>query len=258
MIPKTVHHMWLGGKPLPEKYVRYLDTWKKYNPDFQFKVWRDEDVEKIWEHPELKQFKELFQKASLIEQCDVARYAVLYLEGGVYSDLNVECYKPIEPLLHRDLGLAYEPKENWQKYKFEYLMTNSLLMSKRGHPFWLALLHHIRENYWQLDHPLVDYVMINTGPYLLARFVETKWPQAKEELLDTCLVQPFANVDGQMILSEGCQKQNAYLAKIWKDTTGWGGKSLQGRFMTLKNDLGRLAVWAVLIIIFIALLIWIM
>lgn len=28
-IPHIIHYCWFGGKPLPEQYKKYVETWKK-------------------------------------------------------------------------------------------------------------------------------------------------------------------------------------------------------------------------------------
>ena len=43
-IPKKIHQIWLGGE-FPDKYKRLRDTWIKENPDWDYRLWTDEDVE---------------------------------------------------------------------------------------------------------------------------------------------------------------------------------------------------------------------
>ena len=40
-IPKTIHYCWFGGKPLPDEYKSYIDSWKKFCPDFKIKEWNE-------------------------------------------------------------------------------------------------------------------------------------------------------------------------------------------------------------------------
>ena len=42
-LPKIIHQIWLGGQ-LPEKYRAWSESWKKFNPDWQYILWTDEDV----------------------------------------------------------------------------------------------------------------------------------------------------------------------------------------------------------------------
>lgn len=39
MIPKVIHYCWFGGKPIPKEYMKYIDSWKKYLPDYKIKRW---------------------------------------------------------------------------------------------------------------------------------------------------------------------------------------------------------------------------
>lgn len=40
-IPHIIHYCWFGGKPLPEEYKNYIETWRKYCPDFEIKEWNE-------------------------------------------------------------------------------------------------------------------------------------------------------------------------------------------------------------------------
>lgn len=46
-----------------------------------------------------------------VQRWDTIRYMILYVYGGVYTDLDTECFKPIEPLL-KDvmIGFGEEPR----------------------------------------------------------------------------------------------------------------------------------------------------
>ena len=48
MIPKIIHYCWFGGQPLPEDAKRYIESWKKYCPDY-FREYIDRSV---YIHPE--------------------------------------------------------------------------------------------------------------------------------------------------------------------------------------------------------------
>lgn len=37
MIPKVIHYCWFGGKPIPKEYMKYIDSWKRYLPDYEIK-----------------------------------------------------------------------------------------------------------------------------------------------------------------------------------------------------------------------------
>ena len=49
MIPKIIHYCWFGGNPLGEYEKKCIESWKKYFPDYEIKLWDESnyDVNKI-------------------------------------------------------------------------------------------------------------------------------------------------------------------------------------------------------------------
>ena len=41
MIPKIIHYCWFGGKPLSDNVRKYIDTWKRYCPDYKIIEWNE-------------------------------------------------------------------------------------------------------------------------------------------------------------------------------------------------------------------------
>ena len=39
MIPKTIHYCWLSNDPIPESLQTYMQSWRRYLPDFEFILW---------------------------------------------------------------------------------------------------------------------------------------------------------------------------------------------------------------------------
>lgn len=95
LIPKKIHQIWLGS-PLPEEYAVYAQTFKQLHPGWEYKLWTDADLAV---YP-LKN-RDLFERAiNYGEKADIARYEILYNEGGVYVDTDYECLKPLDVLHH--------------------------------------------------------------------------------------------------------------------------------------------------------------
>ena len=38
MIPKKIHYIWLGGKPLPKIAEKCIKSWKKHCPDYEIRI----------------------------------------------------------------------------------------------------------------------------------------------------------------------------------------------------------------------------
>ena len=39
MIPKIIHYCWLSDDPIPKSLQKYMSSWKKFLPDYEFIHW---------------------------------------------------------------------------------------------------------------------------------------------------------------------------------------------------------------------------
>jgi hypothetical protein len=93
MIAKVFHHIWLGDDELPATVVRMRETWARYHPDWEMRLWRETDLG--W----LRNYV-LFERApSYAQKADIASYEVVQRYGGVHLDTGIECLKPIDGLV---------------------------------------------------------------------------------------------------------------------------------------------------------------
>ncbi len=93
-IPRTIHRVWLGKGEMPHEQERFGNTFAEHHPGWSMKLWTEEDLADIG------------IDATEREQCDtcadlwnLVRYEVLHRHGGIYVDTDVECMKPLTPLL---------------------------------------------------------------------------------------------------------------------------------------------------------------
>jgi inositol phosphorylceramide mannosyltransferase catalytic subunit len=93
-IPRTIHRVWLGGKPMPEEHERFGETFVRHHPDWEMRLWTDENL------PELGiTAAEREQARSQSELSNLVRYELLHRFGGVYVDTDVECQRSLTPLI---------------------------------------------------------------------------------------------------------------------------------------------------------------
>lgn len=108
MIPKVVHYIWLGGKPKDKLTEICLLTFKDKMPDYEFIEWNETnlDLDKI--ASENKFFAECKKRNLYAFMADYLRIKILYEQGGIYIDTDVQAIKSLDPLLDRSLILGYE------------------------------------------------------------------------------------------------------------------------------------------------------
>jgi len=92
-IPKIFHQTWLGGKPLPQEYVDFQDSWKRLHPHWDFRVWTEDNLPKLRVEPFLPRCTNYANQSNLL------RIELLHLYGGIYLDVDFECLKNLDPLI---------------------------------------------------------------------------------------------------------------------------------------------------------------
>ena len=93
-IPRVVHRIWLGGRELPEEQARFGETWLRHHPAWEHRLWGDGDLDPLGIPPKVRART---PDASALS--DIVRHHVLARHGGVYVDTDVECLRPLDPLL---------------------------------------------------------------------------------------------------------------------------------------------------------------
>ena len=93
-IPRTIHRVWLGGKPMPEEHEHFGRSFAQHHPNWEMRLWTDADLPALGiGAAERKRARTHSELSNLV------RYEVLHRHGGVYVDTDVECRRPLTPLL---------------------------------------------------------------------------------------------------------------------------------------------------------------
>jgi len=150
LIPKVMHQIWLGPRNIPPLYQNYINECKRLHPDWDFKIWRDEDIEKLG-----LEYSDVYERArSYAGKSDVARYEILYRFGGVYRDMDAKCLRSINDLNH--LYEFYVPVDMpitaWVKWIGKIPLNNGIIGSIPKHPILKQALDLVRSNFsknWQ-------------------------------------------------------------------------------------------------------------
>lgn len=104
MIPKVIHYCWFGGSDLPEYVQKCIQSWKKFCPDYQIKRW-DESNYNFRKYPFCR---EAYERKKWAFVSDVARLDIVYSEGGIYLDTDVELVKSLDDLLTEHAFMGFE------------------------------------------------------------------------------------------------------------------------------------------------------
>lgn len=134
-IPKVIHYCWFGGKPFDKLSIKCIDSWKKYCPDYEIKLWDESN----FNFDSCEYSRKAYHDKKWAFVSDYARCKILYEYGGVYLDTDVELIKPLNDLImagpymgieteritvNPGLGMAAYPKMEFFRKMVNYYESN--------------------------------------------------------------------------------------------------------------------------------------
>jgi len=102
-IPKKIHYCWFGRGEKPELIKRCIDSWHKFLPDYEIKEWNEDNSPMSEPY-----MQKVYGVKSWTNVSDFVRLYVLYEEGGIYLDTDIEVVKSFDDLLNEDVFLGFQ------------------------------------------------------------------------------------------------------------------------------------------------------
>ena len=104
MIPKKIHYVWFGGKPLTPLAERCLASWREFCPDYEIVRWDETNFDVRAN----RYCREAVAAGKWAFASDYARLWVLVNEGGIYMDTDVEVLRPLDRFLGEEAFSGFE------------------------------------------------------------------------------------------------------------------------------------------------------
>ena len=104
-IPKKIHYCWFGGNPMPKLAEKCIKSWKKYCKDYEIIRWDESNFE-ISSCP--LYVRQAYEAKKWAFVTDYARLKILYENGGIYFDTDVELLRNIDVLLANTCFMGIE------------------------------------------------------------------------------------------------------------------------------------------------------
>lgn len=136
MIPKKIHYCWFGGKEKPKSVLEYIETWKKFLPDYEIKEWNEGN----FDVNRLAYTKEAYYAKKYAFVSDVARLYALVNEGGIYFDTDIRVLKPFpESLLSNRAFTSFE---------HDVYVATGVLAAEPNNPIFVSFLRSYTEKHF--------------------------------------------------------------------------------------------------------------
>ena len=152
MIPKIVHKTghYESEKAFPASLKETFEKNKKMNPDYEFRYYNDTDSEKIILYQfgpgGLNAYKNVIPGAF---RADIFRFCVIYLFGGIYSDLAQEFLVPLNEFIdHENDDLILS------QCFFYPLIEVNFFAAKPNHSYIYDVLQQQMQNIKSRKYPL--------------------------------------------------------------------------------------------------------
>lgn len=104
MIPKKIHYCWFGRNTLPESALKCIASWRKFFPDYEIIEWNEDNFDVNMIPYTAQAYKA--KKYAFVS--DYARFKILYEQGGLYFDTDVEVIKSMIDIVERGPFMGFE------------------------------------------------------------------------------------------------------------------------------------------------------
>ena len=156
MIPKVIHYCWFGNNPMPEKEQKCIESWKKFFPDFEIKKWDESN----FDYSSCTFSRQAYEKKKYAFVSDYARAKLLYEQGGLYFDTDVEIIKEFP----EDIMKLFSSETTVDDVKFfmgferRHFIGTAVMAVEKGNECIKKLLKYYEEHDFLMEDGSIDNI----------------------------------------------------------------------------------------------------
>ena len=162
VVPKTFHRTW-KTKKIDYNIFKPIcvESWEKYNSDYTFNLYDDNDNRNfiLNYYPWFLKIYDSYEKN--IMRVDAVRYFYLLYYGGIYVDLDFECFKPLDKYITKEAHLITNYKD-W--------VSNAIMISAPQQNIYKEIIVK-----GLLPNCKNNNVLFSTGPGMLSSLLLPKY-----------------------------------------------------------------------------------
>lgn len=155
---KTVHYCWFGRGEKPELVQKCIASWEKFLPDYELKEWNEDN----FDINSCRFVAEAYADRNFAFVSDYVRAFVLYNQGGIYMDTDVEVLGSFEPFLNDKVFFGFEEGN---------FVGTCVMGIEKGHELMKMYLDHYNNSVYFNDDG-TKYT--DTNVVLLTKLLEEK------------------------------------------------------------------------------------
>ena len=205
-IPLLIHQVYEDMNGPSEALLTISASWKKYHPVYEYRFWNKESMEDFL-HVDFPEFLPVYRNYPYnVQRWDAIRYLLLYRFGGLYADMDYECFAPLDVLL-QDAAccMGLEPHIHAMRLNKPFLVGNALMATVPAHPYFKMLIEDMMENqHTFFSQSRVSQILESTGPCLTTRIYNLYQDKEQIRLLPAELIAPLSFQEVRLLV-EGTQ-----------------------------------------------------
>jgi len=185
MIPKFIHHIWIGTKQFPSDYINFLTKWRLLYPDYNFIFWNNELVESsniITD--DIKKY--YYSDCNIALKADLLRFKILEKFGGIYVDVDTEPLKRMsDEILNYNFFSGYQPNNE---------IAIGIMGSKVNEPLVSFYVDSVLENVIKFTYngKVSDEIWKISGPEFFTQFLKPYLNNPTYKFFEVKYFYPYA------------------------------------------------------------------
>lgn len=178
MIDKKIHYIWLGKNKKDRLSQICINSWKINLKDYEIKEWNEDNLplEKIAADNLFFSYCMKYKLWAFMS--DYLRLWILYNEGGIYLDTDVQVIKPFDDLLENQMFLGYEMNN--------YIGTG-IIGAQKNNLYIKELLNFYTKKIWQVNY--------YNNPIIFGNVLKEKKLEKYCVVLDRNYLSPYNPLD---------------------------------------------------------------
>ena len=162
---KVIHYCWFGRGEKPKLTQKCIATWKKKLPDYEIREWNEDN----FDLSSCRFAEDAYNDRNFAFVSDYVRAKVLYEQGGIYFDTDVEVLQSFDRFLNDSFFAGFEEKA----------FVGTCVMGTEPHSPLLSeyISHYENAEYFNADGSKYT----DTNVLLLTRLLEEKGLVSKDE-----------------------------------------------------------------------------
>jgi FkbM family methyltransferase len=170
-IPKKIIQTWEHKNFEPE-FQEIIDYWKKNNPDYEYLLF-DKNERSLFIKNNFNE--DVYETYNLLvpgaNKADLFRYCYLYINGGVYVDIDTLCIGKLDNILLSEINLVVLIDFNSNPFEGQHNLACGFIASIPKHPALLNSINFIVDN---VKNNIIFQSRLDfTGPGILGRAVNS-------------------------------------------------------------------------------------